>query len=397
MRTYDSGACSAMIGYEDLGELLAQGLVDTIAKDRRVDNPRVAWIELIPRPGITLSNPSNDSGLEMGHERDELDISFRLETDGIFKNEVGSVNVLGCHDVEMTVDLTVEVMRFSGYSFIVDADSLALSKSAGVLWKGMDLRAAMEEYPYSALTAGHYEYPIDSSSPSDPVINQEYVVTMPTTSASPAAGASGIDIFLKIKSISSERDFSARRCINFARTQVRELFNKSLANQLPLAFRDALRDVLLVDPWFVTGSGAPRSCSTDADCDFRAPNAPAFAEVSHWNGGSHQCIARDAARVRMFDETGVIEQIIDSLPQGKFCHFKIDADNVNVRPDGIEIPLVYQHDDDPQYDLISSSLLGGTLCDPARAGTPLSAGASSSMIAQAGASLVGPFVPSESP
>lgn len=397
VRTYDSGVCSAMIDYSDLARILGQGLVENIAEDPRVDNPRIAWVDVVPRPGVILSNPGNDSGLEMGHERDEIDISFRLETDGIFKNNVGSINVLGCHDVEMTVELTVEVMRFFGHSFVVDSDSLALSKSSGVLWKGMDLRNALEEYPYSWLTAGHYDYPIIDSSPANPMTREEYIVTMPTTFASTGATASGADIFLKVKSISSERDFSARRCINFARAQVRELFNKSLANRLPLAFRDAVRDVLLVDPWFVSGAGAARSCATDADCDFRAPDAPAFSETSHWNGASHQCIHRDATRVRMFDDTGLIEDIIDSLPQGKFCHFKIDADNVNVRPDGVEIPIVYDVDQDPQYDLISSSLLSSTLCDASRSGTPISTGVASTTIAQAGAYVAGPFIPQESP
>jgi len=173
------------------------------------------------------------------------------------------------------------------------------------------------------------------------------------------------DTLARVLSVTAD-DFTASgrrprngRCRAPRRRQIKEKLEAAFRDSLPLALNAAVRSGGVQSPANLSiSSNDWVECATDADCDFRAPGHHAAYEIPRpgylatWRG------ARAVCRHHPFN---------GPCSTNRVCWPAVEADRVNVRPEGLEVVLEddIDLDGDPQDPQVSffTDLVRDEVCD----------------------------------
>jgi len=176
------------------------------------------------------------------------------------------------------------------------------------------------------------------------------------------------DSLARVLSVSIDRfhDGAGGNCRRIRERNIKGSIEGTLRDSLPLVLNAAFMAGAVQDPGVAEADAQSwRLCTTDADCDFRAADGPAFQTADgQWRGARHVC--RPSPDADACAAHGANSNC-------NFCAAQIEIDRINLRPDALEAVIEDDIDldvnpQDPQasFELFASPLARPQVCDVAR-------------------------------
>jgi hypothetical protein len=384
-RVYDRGECSLLLPWQSVASAVFGGIMQELEDSKRSEGVAFHWGELTPT--LRSEFPGNEAIPPEDH--DQLRLRWRWSA-----RHLGTGRVLGCDNLFMTVDMTLEAIPTDLAWYRVDNEfaiwvaeacqdpeitPVAVVVAIGSRnWQTL-ARQCGELGPAPQSLDGVGPWSMDS------VVDARYRLALSGDGSATGilVGLSAVDgqelgahdtLFRVVEFDIS--DVSSTDCTNRRRRLTLDSLESQFRNGLVLGLNDGLLQQAQVDPFLVSESD--RRCEDDTDCDLES-GEPAFAaENGVWRGIRHVCKPRDKPRMRDLARAALEDDpeelnralaVIDILPQRDICHVQLEPDHLNVRPDGLEGVIAYTRSGDPQGRLLRNETLAGPpLCRPLRAG-----------------------------